>query len=370
MTPDAVTPPVNEFPAPHLRESELAHAVFHDPSSMSARLALADFLLEQNRDRDASIVLRNALETFPNHCQMMLKLGEILHQYPAFQDEAIELLSRVISINASVFAAYRPLVWTLNYRRRHEEAVTTLRGWCAAAPTDPVAAHLLAAYTRESIPDRASDAFVKHTFDQAAETFDTYLRDTLQYRAPEALGTHLATLVPASAGASLDVLDMGCGTGLSAPVLRPWARHLSGVDLSTGMLEKAREANGYDILDAAELTVYLDQKSVSGPQFDLLFAADTLVYFGRLDEVLNKAFAALRAGGWIAFTVEHLSTRANDSESQFSLETTGRYKHSEEYVVATLSSAGFLKPHIILDRVRSELDAPQIALIVAAMKPL
>ena len=369
MTSETVTEPTDGVPAPHLRESELAHAVFHNPDSMSARLALADFLIEQDRDRDASVVLRNALVAFPDHCLMMLKLGEILHQYPAFQEEAIELLKRVISINVKMFAAYKPLAKTLSSCGQPDEAIATLRAWCAVAPADPVAAHWLAAYVGEAIPDRASDAFVTQTFDRAAGHFDTLLRDTLKYCAPESLGKQLGWLLPASAGASLDVLDMGCGTGLSAPVLRPWARHLTGVDLSTGMLAKAREAGGYDTLEAAELTAYLDQMSADGTQFDLLFAADTFVYFGRLDAVMNKAFAVLRAGGCVAFTVEHLSTKVNDPLSEFSLETTGRYKHAEEYVVAALTNAGFHKLHIVLDQVRFELNVPQIALVVVAMKP-
>ena len=38
----------------------------------------------------------------------------------------------------------------------------------------------------------------------------------------------------------LDVLDLGCGTGLCGPLLRPYARALAGVDLSPQMLERMR----------------------------------------------------------------------------------------------------------------------------------
>ena len=40
------------------------------------------------------------------------------------------------------------------------------------------------------------------------------------------------------------VLDAGCGTGLCGPLLRPYAKRLVGVDLSSGMLERARAAVG------------------------------------------------------------------------------------------------------------------------------
>ena len=372
LTPDqaVVQPRVDVLEdAPHLLESKLANAVLYNPSSMSLRLDLANFLIAQNRDRDASVVLRNALLEFPEHCLMMFTLGEILHLYPAFQDEAIELFRRVISINSMMVAAYRPLAWTLARCGRNEEAITALRAWCAAAPQDAVALHLLAAYAQDSVPDGASDAFVAQTFDQAAGHFDTQLRDVLEYRAPEALGRHLSALLPASAKGSLHVLDMGCGTGLSAAVLKPWAQHLTGVDLSSGMLAKARERGAYDELLTAELTAFLDQKNLGVARFDFLFGADTLIYFGRLEAVMANAFTALRPGGWVAFTVEHLSTMANDPTSKYKLDKTGRYKHSEEYVKSVLCDAGFLSPHIILDQVRLELDVPQIALVVAAMKP-
>ncbi|MCX4239251.1 class I SAM-dependent DNA methyltransferase [Paraliomyxa miuraensis] len=56
----------------------------------------------------------------------------------------------------------------------------------------------------------------------------------------------------------LDVLDAGCGTGLCAPLLRPLARTLVGVDLSGKMLDQARRRGGYDELIEAELTEMLD----------------------------------------------------------------------------------------------------------------
>ena len=56
---------------------------------------------------------------------------------------------------------------------------------------------------------------------------------------------------------SLDVLDAGCGTGLCGPLVAPYARRLSGVDLSAGMLARAKEKNVYDALVQGELTEYL-----------------------------------------------------------------------------------------------------------------
>ena len=104
---------------------------------MSAGLARADFLIEQNRDRDASVVLRNALLAFPDRGLMMLRLGEILDQFAAVRDDGIELFKRVVSINSRTVAACRALAWTLARYGRNAQAVETLRAWCVAALDDP-----------------------------------------------------------------------------------------------------------------------------------------------------------------------------------------------------------------------------------------
>jgi predicted TPR repeat methyltransferase len=49
-------------------------------------------------------------------------------------------------------------------------------------------------------------------------------------------------------------LDAGCGTGLCGPLLRPYASELTGVDLSAGMLDRARPRQVYDHLEKGELS--------------------------------------------------------------------------------------------------------------------
>jgi len=55
-----------------------------------------------------------------------------------------------------------------------------------------------------------------------------------------------------------DVLDAGCGTGLCGPSLAPYARRLTGVDLSSGMLARAKEKQVYDALTQAEVKQVID----------------------------------------------------------------------------------------------------------------
>lgn len=181
---------------------------------------------------------------------------------------------------------------------------------------------------------------------------------------------HLENVLPEvvrPSASTLDVLDVGCGTGLGAALLKPHARRLVGVDLSPKMLAKAGALALYDELATAELTAYLGACSA---EFDLLFAADTLVYFGRLDEVFANAFAALRPGGCLAFTVERLPDATDSGATPgFVLTATGRYQQSESYLREALASAGFSAAHIIETQLRMEQEAPVIGLVVVAAKP-
>jgi hypothetical protein len=94
---------------------------------------------------------------------------------------------------------------------------------------------------------------------------------------------------------------------LCGPLLRPFARHLRGVDLSERMLQNAKARGGYDALHKAELTAFIQNYAHA---FDLIVSADTLCYFGDLEPVCRAAHRALRPGGTLLFTVEALADRA------------------------------------------------------------
>jgi predicted TPR repeat methyltransferase len=107
---------------------------------------------------------------------------------------------------------------------------------------------MLAACTSRDVPARASNGFVAETFDSFAANFETKLAK-LSYRAPALVAAMLEDSGRGPAK-SLDVLDVGCGTGLCGPLVVPYARRLTGVDLSAGMLAQAKEKNVYDLLEA------------------------------------------------------------------------------------------------------------------------
>ncbi len=167
-------------------------------------------------------------------------------------------------------------------------------------------------------------------FDEYAERFDQDLTESLNYRGPELV---LDAIARTGGGQGLAVLDLGCGTGLCAPGLRPLAARLDGVDLSPRMVEKAAERGLYDRLEVGELAMVLAARPGG---YDLLAAADVFVYLGDLEPVLAAAHDALTPGGRLVFTTERVAGEGYD------LGPHARYGHSRSYLVARAAAAGFV----------------------------
>jgi predicted TPR repeat methyltransferase len=201
----------------------------------------------------------------------------------------------------------------------HREAALRLgKARLAMALDDPVQTYLLAALAGESI-ERAPDDYLIAYFDHFAEDFDKKLVDILDYRVPEQLQSLLRTTGRSFPG----ILDLGCGTGLAGPLLRPLGQQLVGVDLAPRMLDKAKQRQVYDRLIESEAVAFLEQ---SQEDFDLIFAADVLVYIGDLQRLFTAAARRLASGGLLAISIE--TTEGAD----FVLLPSGRFAQSEAYI--------------------------------------
>ena len=73
------------------------------------------------------------------------------------------------------------------------------------------------------------------------------------------------------------MLDAGCGTGLAGLAVRDLAGYLAGFDLSPRMVQKAEARGLYDALWVGDL---VDSILARRDTFDLVLAADVLVYVG------------------------------------------------------------------------------------------
>ncbi|MDT5331659.1 MAG: hypothetical protein QOF31_2956, partial [Mycobacterium sp.] len=320
---------------------------------------LGVLLRAAGRPEQAEAAYRTAIRLCPDHVDAYTNLGILLNGLNR-PKEASECFCKAITLRPKHPDARRLLALAHCMIGEVDEAVKILKEWLEEDPGDPIAEHMLAASTGCDVPLRASDAFVEKTFDAFAASFEAKLQ-SLSYRAPDIVAATLADTGLAADG-RLDILDIGCGTGLCGPLLRPYASRLIGVDLSAGMLAHAREKNVYTDLRQCELTEFLRARHEA---FDVMVSADTLVYFGDLLEFCKSAASGLRPFGLLIFTLEHA---VGEDNIDYRLELHGRYSHSLAYIKRVLTQAG-LTAEAESAELRNEAGAPVAGLVVRATKP-
>jgi predicted TPR repeat methyltransferase len=109
----------------------------------------------------------------------------------------------------------------------------------------------------------------------------------------------------------------------------------------------------------ADIEIWLNE---SGNEFDLILAADTLVYLGDLAPVFAGAAARLKPDGFFLFTVEK-----HESEG-YELGPKRRWRHSESYLTSEAFKAGFSVAGLLECVPRMEAKRPVDGFAVALMR--
>jgi ubiquinone/menaquinone biosynthesis C-methylase UbiE len=94
-------------------------------------------------------------------------------------------------------------------------------------------------------------------------------------------------------GTDKDVLEVGCGTGLVLSRLSQFAHSASGVDLSPGMLEKARE-RGLAVREASATALPFADAS-----FDVTCSFKVLAHIPEVELALSEMARVTRPGGYV-----------------------------------------------------------------------
>lgn len=340
----------------------LRHSLREAPSNPHAWINLGNALAQIRELEDATGAFEQAAELAPDLWQPWYNLGVLLRQTGRFE-EALDCMKKALLANPDHNITYKRIGDLLARLGRMEEARQVYREWFEYNPSNPMARHMYAATSGEKIPQRAADDYVVELFDNFASSFDEVL-ENLGYQAPQLVAQAIERQLGAPGAAEpCDILDAGCGTGLCGPLLRPWARRLTGVDLSSGMVKKARARDAYDELVVRELCQFMNSRA---EQFDVVLSADTLVYFGDLGGAMAAASRCLRTRGVLVFTVERFDTE--DASATFRLETHGRYSHAKGYIRAVLAESGFEVVELDERVLRKELNQDVGGLLVVARR--
>ena len=334
----------------------------NEPAHFGALHLLGVVEAQRSRYAEAARLIEQAIRVDPNVAAAHANLGNARHALGAF-DEAVASFEQALALQPDhrfALMGHGKACWSLGRLTdalasydaalaidadcaeslmnrgdillalgRRDDGVASLRRAVDCGADEERIRFVLASIGVEAVPEVAPLGYVKDLFDNYADRFDTALVETLNYRTPQLL---VDLVMRNATPAPLDVLDLGCGTGLCGPLLQPIARRLVGIDLSANMLDKARERSVYTALECAELTDYLTSCDA---EFDLVVAADVFVYLGDLAPVFAGVRRALRAGGRFAFSVE--AAEAQEVE----LAATRRYRHSRPYLERLAAEHGF-----------------------------
>lgn len=325
-----------------------------DPGQVVARYQRAHALDRLGRHAEALNALDQLLKDQPDHAHAWMLHGQTLQSLHR-HGEAGASYQQALALDADLGMAWSHLGHWLHDQGRLGEAAEAFSRALATGTEVAMNGYFLAAVTGRDAPPATPVAYVRALFDSYASDFEPHLLQTLRYRAHEQVVQAAQAADPPTGGA----LDLGCGTGLCGPLLRPGFWPLVGVDLSPTMLAAARSRGVYDELVQADIVDHLRH---TPQRHALLVAADVFIYIGDLAPAMAAARRVLLPGGLLAFSVE----AAGDEEGYW-LQPSFRYAHSERYLRGLAEAHGFDIVSLRPPALREEQQQP-IAGLIACLR--
>ena len=309
-------------------------------------------------DQDEAIsCFRRAVAFAPDMAEAWNNLGVAQDEFN-MSENASKSYIKAIEIRQDYASAHFNLGLSLQKLRRFKEAEEHYNKVLETRPDDEAAQFMLQSLGTSAAPDAAPVEHVRRIFDRCAGTFERILVKDLEYRTPQLL----FDLARPYLAEGMNVLDLGCGTGLGAQLYRPFAKRLTGVDVSSKMLAKAEEKKIYDRLEIFDILQDWDFPQ----KFHLIYSSDVFVYFGNLDTIIRSASSCLVSGGIIAFSVERLE----DNCTGYRLFPSGRYAHSKAYIRDCLKLHGLQLAEETESDIRKQSGNQVKGLLIVAKKEI
>lgn len=284
---------------------------------------------------------QKALNIDGNLAEAYLNIGLILSKLNR-NDDAIIAYENAVAINNKYSDAFQNLGDCYYKKGLPEKAVSMYRKTFELDPENVSVKFMLSALTGETLTD-APEKYVADLFDHYAEDFEKHLTAVLEYKMPKLLRQEF-DLIRKDEKKFDNAIDLGCGTGLCGLEFRDLACRLSGIDLSSKILEKAQSKKIYDDLKVCNIKDILEWDE----RYDLVIASDVFVYFGNLNETFDTISKKTTSDAFFIFSVETTEVKP------FELQKTGRFAHSHEYIAELASQHNFVVKHNKLVQLRKE----------------
>ena len=257
-------------------------------------------------------------------------------------EEAIEAYNKVISLNPRSADAYSNIGATLKKQGKLDEAIEAYDKVISLNPDNGTAKHILSALTGNKNESAPRD-YVENLFDGYSTKFEASLVNELEYKTPKLIRD---ILIKPNINESLgSIMDLGCGTGLFGLEIRNHCSKLEGIDLSSKMLDLAKQKNVYDNLSHYDIVDYLSSVLLD---YDYYIALDVFIYVGDLSEIFRLIRSRNRKSGKLVFSTEHTE------KDGYHILQTGRYSHSKSYIESLCKKFGYKISHFSTTKLRKE----------------
>ena len=268
-------------------------AVRLDSADADAVYNLAIAYAASGNSAEAIRCYGRALRLAPDDPDILYNLG-LLHEKLEDIVAAVHCFEQVAVLDSGYAPAYSHLGALYAKLEQPHEAAACFERLVELDHDTKAARHMLAALRGDQV-EASPPEYVQNLFDRYAASFEEELIERLDYNAPMLLRQLAGEVLPPG-GRFERVLDLGCGTGLAGEAFRSIAGRLVGVDLSTGMIARARQKSVYDELVAGDIITFCRQQP---GRYNCIIAADVLVYLGDLEPLF--AAVAERVGTWRPF---------------------------------------------------------------------
>ena len=239
------------------------------------------------------------------------------------------------------------LLYEISLEQNTDIVLKYAEKWLKKYPDNQLVEYMAGAIVGKQATDSNGFGGIREIFDAFAPEFEKTLSD-LSYQTPEIV----AQILRKHKIKKTKVLDLGCGTGLCGKYLKEYASFggLIGIDISANMLKEAEKKHIYFKLINSDAESSLSAKN---NVFGLICAADVLTYFSELDNVFSKACNALKQGGYFIFSITE-----NSGAENFVQHRSGRFQHSERYIVDLAEKNNFTVVEKQKSTIRTENGAP------------
>jgi len=291
------------------------------PDYIDAHYNLGSVLKDLGRFEASSIHFEKVISLDPTHSMSFYSLGLNLMKNKRYE-LSIYNFQKALEFKPNFVYAYFNLGNVYSKLGQREKALKYFKLAVKEKPDYEIAQHMINALSGKKTKS-SPNSYVESLFDDYAENFNTSLVQKLDYKLPFQIQKLISKLdIPK--GKFENVLDLGCGTGLSGKELRPISGNLCGVDLSKKMIEKAIDLDLYDDLHVGDISEFLDNSS---NRYDLFIALDVFVYLGDLEVIFKKVKSCSMKNAIFIFSVE------SQDQNGFSLQESARFSHSKKYVL-------------------------------------